>query len=66
LTGLELARKILSIRPGLPIVLCTGFSEIIDAKVAQAAGIRRFQMKPFSLREMAETIRSALKDGPFT
>jgi signal transduction histidine kinase/CheY-like chemotaxis protein len=66
LTGLELARKILSIRPGLPIILCTGFSEIIDAKVAQAAGIRRFQMKPFSLREMAETIRSALKDGPFT
>jgi PAS domain S-box-containing protein len=64
MTGLELAKNILRIRPGLPIVLTTGFSEIVDADAARAAGIRRFQMKPFSLREMAETVRSALKkDG---
>jgi len=66
LTGLELARKILSIRRGMPVILCTGFSETVDPNVARAAGIRRFQLKPFSLREMAETVRSALKGGPFT
>jgi signal transduction histidine kinase/CheY-like chemotaxis protein len=64
ITGIELAKKLLLIRPGLPIVLCTGFSEIVDAGAAQRAGIRGFQMKPFSLREMAETVRSALKKEP--
>jgi PAS domain S-box-containing protein len=60
MTGLELAKKLLRIRPDLPVVLCTGFSEMVDANGAQAAGICRFQMKPFSLGEMAETIRLAL------
>ncbi len=63
LTGLELAKRILSVRPGVPVILCTGFSETVDANAAQAAGIRRLQMKPFSLREMAETVRSALEKG---
>jgi PAS domain S-box-containing protein len=64
MTGLELAKKIIQIRPGLPIVLSTGFSEIVDADTARKAGISRFQMKPFSLGEMAETVRAALKKGP--
>ena len=66
MTGLELAKRILRVRPGLPVVLCTGFSEIVDANAAQAAGIRGFQMKPFSLREMAGTVRAALGDHPKT
>ena len=61
MTGDKLAKSILSIRPNLPIILCTGFSEIIDADEAKALGIREFVMKPFTVREMAEKVRKVLE-----
>ena len=61
MTGVKLAEELLRIRPDLPVILCTGFSETVDANAAQASGIRRFLMKPFSVREMAETIRRVLE-----
>jgi CheY-like chemotaxis protein len=61
LTGEQLAREILRLRPNLPIILCTGFSTKVDADRAQAMGIRGFLMKPFSIREMAAAIDRALK-----
>ena len=61
MTGVKLAEELLRIRPDLQVILCTGFSETVDAKAAQASGIRHFLMKPFSVREMAETIRRALE-----
>jgi PAS domain S-box-containing protein len=64
LTGVKLAKEILRLRPGLPIVLCTGYSEAVDAKEAHTLGIREFLMKPYSVREMAETVRRALAGGP--
>jgi PAS domain S-box-containing protein len=60
LTGVQLAARFLEIRPGLPILLCTGFSEQVDADGARAIGIRGFLMKPFSIREMARAIKAAL------
>ncbi len=62
MTGAELARQLLQIRPDLPIILCTGFSEQIDGDKAKAMGIRRFLMKPVKKRELAELLRSALDD----
>jgi PAS domain S-box-containing protein len=61
-TGVELAKKIFAIRPDTPIILCTGFSHLIDAESAKAAGIRGFAMKPLTKREIARTIRNVL-DG---
>jgi PAS domain S-box-containing protein len=61
LTGVRLAEEVLRIRPGLPVVLCTGFSEMVDSDGAKALGIRQFLMKPFSLRDMGETIRRAIE-----
>ncbi len=61
LTGEQLAREILRLRPDLPIILCTGFSTKVDAGEAHAMGIRGFLMKPFSIREMAAAIDQALK-----
>jgi PAS domain S-box-containing protein len=61
MTGEKLARSILSIRPDIPIILCTGFSETIDADEAKSMGIREFAMKPFTVREMAEKVRKALE-----
>jgi CheY-like chemotaxis protein len=62
MTGIELAEKLMHIRPDIPIMLCTGFSEAVDGKEAKAMGIREFMMKPFSARQLAETIRRVL-DG---
>jgi PAS domain S-box-containing protein len=61
MTGVKLAEEILRIRPDLPVILCTGFSETVDANGAQASGICQFLMKPFSVREMADIIRRALE-----
>jgi PAS domain S-box-containing protein len=60
LTGLELARKALSIRPNLPIILCTGFSELLNKEQAQALGIGAYLMKPVSVRELGHTVRQVL------
>jgi PAS domain S-box-containing protein len=62
--GRELAAELLRIRPDIPIILCTGFSEVIHEEEAKAMGIREFIMKPFSLNEMAGVIRKSLgKNG---
>jgi len=62
LPGEKFAGEILRLRPGMPIILCTGYSAQVDEKAAKAMGIREFVMKPFSLREIANTIRRVL-DG---
>jgi PAS domain S-box-containing protein len=60
MAGVDLAKELMRIRPDIPIILCTGFSEVISAEEAKALGIREFVMKPFATRELAETIRRAL------
>jgi PAS domain S-box-containing protein len=61
MTGRDLAQEILRVRPDIPIILCTGFSEVIHEEEAKAIGIREFIMKPFSMNEMAGIIRKSLK-----
>jgi len=60
MTGDELAKELMAIRPDIPIILCTGFSEHINEEQAKAIGIRKLIMKPFVMREMAEAIRQVL------
>ncbi len=62
MTGLELSREVTAVRPGLPVILCTGFSRDIDADNAVSLGISGFAMKPVTLREIAHLIRKIL-DG---
>jgi len=62
MTGTDLARELISVRPDIPIVLCTGFSELVNAESSKAFGIKAFLMKPFSVQEIARTIRRVL-DG---
>jgi DNA-binding NtrC family response regulator len=56
-TGVDLARQMPAIRPGMPIVMSTGHSHLIDADAASAAGIKTFVMKPVTEGEIARTIR---------
>ncbi|MBA3030038.1 MAG: PAS domain S-box protein [Desulfobacteraceae bacterium] len=60
LPGVELAKAILLIRPEMPIILCTGFSEAITEENAKSLGIKAFVMKPLVLHEIAGTVRSVL------
>ena len=62
LTGLELTTKTLAIRSNLPIILCTGFSELINKEQAHALGIRAYLMKPVSVYELAIAVRKALDE----
>jgi PAS domain S-box-containing protein len=59
-TGVELAKGLMRIRPDIPIILCTGHTEMISRDEARTMGIREFVTKPLVKREMAETIRRAL------
>jgi PAS domain S-box-containing protein len=60
LTGFELAREILKVRPDLPVILCTGFSEVVSPEKAKALGIKEFVMKPLTINELTAAIRRAL------
>jgi len=60
MAGVDLSKELMRIRPQIPIILCTGFSEVISAEEAKTLGIREFLMKPFATRVLAETIRRAL------
>jgi len=64
LTGVELARELLAVRPMLPVILCTGFSENVDARVAAAMGIRHFFSKPVPLERLVAAVDILLNDGP--
>ena len=60
MTGDELAKAMISVRPDIPIILCTGFSEIITEEKMAAIGIRELIMKPIIKNELAKVIRRIL------
>ncbi len=62
MTGIDLSAKLLKIRDNIPIMLYTGFSELITEEDVRKAGIRDFVMKPISLREIAFRIRKILDE----
>jgi PAS domain S-box-containing protein len=60
LTGDKLADKLMGIRPNIPIVLCTGYSEKFTRKHASEMGVNTFLMKPLVMKDLAGTVRQAL------
>lgn len=62
MTGADLARRMLQIRPDIPVILCTGFSSIISKEDAEMIGIKGFAYKPLSQRDIAGLIRKVLGD----
>lgn len=62
LTGLALAKKLLTIRPDIPIILCTGFSEGLSEETAKKAGIKNIIQKPLVRREMMAAIQDVLDE----
>lgn len=63
MTGEELARNVLKVRPDMKIILSTGFSELINEEKAGAIGIKGYIMKPVAMDDMAIKVRNVL-DSP--
>jgi PAS domain S-box-containing protein len=61
MTGDALAKELRDIRPGLPVIICTGYSQVIDQERAKQIGIKAFVMKPILIHELAAAVRQALK-----
>ena len=60
MTGIDLARGILQIRGDIPIILCTGYSSLVNEKEAKAHGIKEFIMKPITMTGMASLLVKVL------
>ena len=60
LTGLNLARKLLTIRNNIPIILCTGHSDSTSPEKAKEAGIKEFLIKPLGKQQLAAVVRRVL------
>jgi len=62
MTGIELSQKLLEIRPHIPIILISGFSQVIPSDMIRKIGIKKFIMKPFEIHELANVIRRLLDE----
>ena len=60
MTGMEFAGELLYIRPDIPIILMTGFSETVTPEIAKEMGIRKYIMKPVILHDLAKAVRQVL------
>jgi len=60
MTGLDLTRELLEIRPDTPVILCTGFSETVDCEEAHRLGIRQMLMKPIPTNDLAQAVDRVL------
>ena len=64
LSGLEFAQELLQLRPGLPIILTTGFGETEKMSLAQQTGIKECLEKPILSKDLAQVIQRLLDEHP--
>ena len=60
LTGAELAAELMRVKKDIPIILCTGFSELLSEEKARVIGIKEYISKPVVKSEIAKAIRQVL------
>ncbi len=61
MSGAELADHVRALRPDLPVIVCTGYSELLDEATSSARGFDRFLMKPVGRTDLATALRAALE-----
>ena len=61
MNGAELTRRIKQLSPATPVILCTGFSDIMDEEKARRMGIDGYLLKPVIKRQLAQTIHEAMR-----
>ncbi len=60
MTGDVLAQKLISIRPDIPIIVCTGYSARINPDIIKEIGIKEMAMKPVVMKDIAQMIHRVL------
>jgi len=60
LTGLELTRQLRLLRPGLPVILTSGYSDSLQTEDPKALGISAILWKPYTVDELERAVREAL------
>jgi len=55
-----LTTEILSIRPEMLVIMCTGYSGRMSAKEAEALGVCKYIEKPIDTRKLASALREVL------
>jgi CheY-like chemotaxis protein len=63
MTGTRLAAELRRLRPGIPVVLMTGYAGAVLPERLRAAGIREVLRKPLALRTVAESLSRHLRAG---
>ena len=56
LTGDKLAQKMLALRPGTPVIICTGYSDPVFREDVARLGIRECLMKPYDISQLTRTV----------
>jgi CheY-like chemotaxis protein len=64
MAGDILGRQIKSIRPDMPMLICTGYSENLNEERARQIGFSGFVLKPLITKDMARLIRGILDQSP--
>jgi PAS domain S-box-containing protein len=65
MTGAALAKALMAIREDIPVILVTGFSNLITEDNAAGMGISAFIVKPLLIQDLAKTVRKVLDDNNF-
>lgn len=60
MTGDQLIQHVFEIRPGIPVILCTGFNDDLSETKARSMGLRAVMNKPVNLRELVTGVRDVL------
>jgi DNA-binding NtrC family response regulator len=60
MNGIDLAEKMRELRPGIPVILCTGFNDVINEQEARSKGIVGLIFKPAGTRELDTAVGQAL------
>jgi PAS domain S-box-containing protein len=60
LTGVQLARQIHGLRPDIPVVITTGYSEALDPDAVAELGVAAYLAKPFAARDLLRTVQQLL------
>ncbi len=59
-SGMELTELAMRIKPGLPVILCTGFPARVELEAAAGLGVRAMLLKPVTRKELGDAIASVL------
>jgi PAS domain S-box-containing protein len=63
MTGDLLSQHLLAVRPDIPIIICTGYSEKVDAESIRSMGLAGLVYKPLIMKDLAKLIRRILDQG---